>query len=165
MLEKVCAEIIDALRGAGIDAREKYSGGDVREVKKPCIFVGISGMKACAAGIGHYLGIEEHDDMTHSELYGLRCEIEIALDICAPANTGRCAGTCAGLFDEALAALSGLEGLSIQQANMSDGTAEAKSGLYKCPCMVRGSAFIVAESDEGAEFADFVLKGVLKNEC
>ena len=162
MLEKVCEEIVGALRAEGIEAREKYSGGDAGEVNAPTVFVGISAVKAEAAGLGHYLGTKEREDMTQVELYGLRCAVEVAIDIYAPAQMHRCAAECAALFDRAIAAFDSLGGISIEQVSLDDGSVQAKSGLYRCPCCIRGSAYIVAECGDGAAFTDFVLKGVLK---
>ena len=164
MLADVCREIVQVLSNAGVSAKEKYSGADVREVTRPVVFAGVSGAKAEAAGLGHYLGTKTRSDLTTTELYGLRCEVTLALDIYAPAQLEHCESACAQVFDEALFALGMVEGITILEASLGEGNVQAKGGLYMCPCRVKAMAYLVAESDDGAEFTDFVLKGALKNE-
>ena len=164
MLENVCTEIIACLRDAGMDARYMYSGGDVRGIKAPAVFVGVSGAKVERTALGDYLGTKIYDDLTAVELYGLMCEVTLAVDICMSAHEENCAAICVRTFDEVIAALSALEDLHIQSLSMGEGETNAKSGLYKCHCTARGSAYIIADGEDGIEFTDFVLKGVLKNE-
>lgn len=164
MLGEAAKSIAQALCAAGLEAREKYTHSDVRTLTSPTVFVGVSGAKAEAAGMGHYLGTKRREDGTHCELYGLRCEVSLALDIYAPARTEHCESACAKVFDEALFALGEMGALTLSEVSLGEGKVQDKSGLYMCPCRIKGAAYLVAESEDGAEFTDFVLKGVLKNE-
>lgn len=165
MLANVCAEIVDALCDAGVNARAKYSGGDVGQITEPVIFVGVSEAKAAAAGLGHYLGTKHREDGTSCEVYGLVCQIMLALDIYTGAKMQDCGGACADIFDEALCAVSKIEGITVSEACVGEGSVQHKGGLYKCPCSIKGQVYLVSESEDGTEFTDFILKGVLKNEC
>lgn len=162
MLENICIDIIECLREAGLDARYMYSGGDIRAIKGTVVLVGISGVQAASSGFGDFLGMMVRDDLTAEEIYGLECDISLAMDICVSANDENCALKCVQTFDKAIGALSALKGLRIKSMSMGEGTADAKSGLYKCRYTAKGSAYIIACDEDGTAFTDFVLKGVLK---
>ena len=163
MLETVISMAVKALNEAGIEAVEAYPKKELCCLDGAMVCVGVRSAKGLPAGFGGYLGLGV-DPVTgkSGELYGARCEIELALDVYAGAGAG--AGECTRCAGKIPAALAGLpEGIKISSLSFGQTAPDGETGLFKCQGTLAGTAYFIArEADEDGVFSDFILRGSVK---
>lgn len=163
MLDSVVSATVAALNKAGIEAVEAYPKRELCCLGGALVCVGVRSAKGLPAGFGGYLGLGV-DPVTgkSEELYGARCEIELALDVYAGAGAG--AGECTRCAGRIPAALGDLpEGIKISSLSFGAAAPEVGTGLFKCSGVLAGTAYFIArEMDEDGVFSDFILRGSVK---
>lgn len=118
-----------------------------------------------AAGLPAYRAFpREAVERGGREVYGLRCDVELALDIYAPMSAENGAAECGRLFDAAAAALGAAAGLSVRELRCGEAAPDARLGMFVLRGAADCAALLVDESGDGdgKTFTDFVLKGELK---
>lgn len=165
MLESVAAEIVAALREKGVNACHAYPREPL-ERDRSLVCVAVKSAAQSDGGFAGYLGVRTDENGGRTEVYGMRCELSLALDIYAPMESENGALECLKCFDAVTAALGSLRsGLKIQALQWGEASPDRASGMFRCRCGVKCAAFLSAEADESgdkAEFSDFILKGELK---
>ena len=163
MLEKLTESVAELLCKAGIPAGAAFP----KKAADPAgefVAVGVRRASGRGAGFARYLGEVTDPARGAREVYGLRCDVELALDIYAPMRAENGAAACAALFDRAAAALGGAAGLSVRELRCGEAAPDARLGMFVMHGAADCGALLVDESAGGAEgtFTDFVLKGELK---
>ena len=164
MLEKLAESAAELLREAGLPAYRAFPREAV-ERGGAFIAVGIRRASGRGAGFARYLGVEPDAERGGREVYGLRCDVELALDIYAPMDAENGAAECGQLFDAAAAALGAAEGLSVRELRCGEAAPDARLGMFVLRGAADCAALLVDESGgdgDGKTFTDFVLKGELK---
>lgn len=162
MLDTVIEAVIGALQDNGVNAVRQFPKSRADAHGEPVVTVGVKSSKITGSGCGDYLGTEERDGgLDAVELYGFRLEVEVALNIYSPPETG--AGAADRIFEQVSSLMNGLpSGLRAASVSRSETAPDKTTGLFLCPAKLALLAFIVAEKDEDADvFLDFKLKGVL----
>lgn len=165
MLESVVSPIVEALGGAGLDAVRAYPRHSLCPGGGTLVCVSVLEARSAPAGLGAYLGMGT-DPVTglSEELYGARCELELALDIYAAAEAGDAGAECmrcAGLISGALRALP--EGIKISSLSFGAMAPDARTGRFLCRGVLAATAYFIARgADEDGVFTDFILKGSVK---
>ena len=162
MLEDVVQALLEALGAAGLRAVRAFRREELRSCEGPLICVGVKSAKGLPAGFGGYLGLgTDPETGLSAELYGARCELELALDIYAaegaengPAECLRCAE----LIVPALGALP--EGLRIASMEFGRTLYDGETGRFVCHGVLEAAAhFIAREGKQDGEFTGFILRG------
>ena len=162
MLESVVSPVVEAIGGAGVRAVRAYPKRPLCEKGAPLVCVSVARAKGVPAGLGSYLGVET-DPVTGlgREIYGSRCELELALDIYVPADAedaGEECMRCVNLVSGALRSLP--EGIKISSLSFGEMAADPQTGRFLCRGTAAASAFFIAREAEGeGEFTDFILRG------
>ena len=165
MLDDVIDAICNVLSAAGINAAAQYPSAALVRDDAPMICVGIKNTKMLSPGCGDYLGMKTDENGNTSEVYGLRMELELGLDIYASYDQSDGASACLACFGEAVQALSQLPG-GIRLKSLECGVPEpdSSSDMFKCRCGLKCTAYFMREEQEDTgEFTDFVLRGVLRD--
>ena len=158
MIELILSALCDTFKAAGITAVREFPADRLPDFEDFLVCVGILSSRSLSSGFGDYLGTRS-DPLTllESELYALRLELEISLDIYA--RPGSNPGL--GLISEALASLP--SGLRFIELRSGETRFDRDTELLKTPATLKGSAYLTAAADEDCgEFYDFVLKGVVE---
>lgn len=165
MLESVLSPVVEALRGAGLNAVRAYPRLPLCPKGGTLLCVSVSEAKGSPAGLGAYLGVGT-DPVTglSEELYGARCAMELAVDIYVAADaedaTTECM-RCAELITKALRTLP--EGIKISSLSLGPMTADTQTGRFLCRAVLTASAYFIARAaDEDGVFTDFILKGSVR---
>ena len=165
MLEGVIASVSSALCAAGISAGPAYPNAPATP---DAAFVRVGVLKAAdkSAGFSRYLGLRQDPERGAVEVYGLRCELELSLDVYAPleAENENAALACAGIFDRAAAAVSGVPGLHVRELCCGAPGPDAETGMFRLSGGVKCAGLLtIADDDSGdTAFTDFVLRGELQ---
>lgn len=165
MLESVLSPVLEALRGAGLRAVRAYPRQPLCPKGETLLCVSVSEAKGVPAGLGSYLGIGT-DPVTglSEELYGARCEMELALDIYVAADAedaGAECMRCADLISQALRTLP--EGIKISSLSFGAMAPDPQTGRFLCRGAAAASAYFIARAaDEDGIFTDFILKGSVR---
>ena len=165
MLESVIVSVLEALTAAEIPAGAAYPKADAACPSGGMVRVGVAGCVDQSAGFGRYLGIESDPERGEREVYGLRCEIELSLDVYAAPREDNAALCCAALFDRAAAAVDGIDGLGVREITCGTAAPDASTGLFRLGGTLKCAALLVAsgdDSEETAAFTDFILRGELR---
>lgn len=165
MLEEVVQALIQALSAAGLSAARAFRSRELRDCEGTVVCVSVKSAKGLPAGFGGYLGIGT-DPATglSSEVYGVRCALELALDVYAAKSAingpDECL-RCAQLIPSALTALP--EGLRPSSLEFGQALPDGETGRFLCRGVLAASAhFIARQGSEDGEFTDFILKGSVK---
>ena len=163
MLESVIASVVDALTGAGIDAGPAFPKSGV-DRSKAFVRAGVAKAADTGAGFARYLGIENDPETGEREVYGLRCEIALSLDVYAPLSAENAAMECAALFDRAAAVIGGVPGLGVREISCGAPGPDRETGMFRLSGGVKCTGLLVSagEGGEDAAFTDFVLRGELR---
>ena len=167
MLEGVIASVSSALCAAGISAGPAYPNAPATP---DAAFVRVGVLKAAdkSAGFSRYLGLRQDPERGAVEVYGLRCELELSLDVYAPPATDseNAALDCANTFDRAAAVISAMPGLRVRELTCLAPGPDAETGLFRLSGGVKCAALLtVADGGDGNDntaFTDFVLRGELQ---
>ena len=162
MLEKLVGSVVEILSAAGLNAGAAFPKQAAAR-GSAFIAVGIRRASGRGAGFARYLGVERDPERGETEIYGMRCEVELALDIYAPMSEANGAAACSALFDRAAAALDGAAGLSVRELRCGEAAPDRTAGMFLLRGEAACSALLAAAGDDGdGTFTDFVLKGELK---
>ena len=165
MLESVVSSVAEALRETGLNAVMAYPRQALCAKGETLVCVSVLRARELPAGLGAYLGMGT-DPVTglSEELYGSRCELEIALDIYLPVNVQDASAECmraAELIARAAQALP--EGIKISSLSLGQMSADAETGRFLCRGVMAASAYFIARAGaEDGEFTDFYLRGSVK---
>ena len=162
-LEQVKAALSAALERAGIAAQAAFSPGWARSYSQPVVAVGLRQGESRGGALSSYLGQRtDPDTQLCQEVYGMRLELTLSMDIYAPPGEGAagCDSALEGLHRAVLHGLpSGLRPVELRWDEMGwDQETEMflRRGSLSC------SAFFTASrSDDGLPLTDFILKGVV----
>lgn len=165
-LEQVKKAIAAALEKNGVQARTAYAPGWAKRYDRPVVAVGLRTGESKGGALSHYLGeqVDPHT-LVRREVYGLRLELTLSLDIYCPAKDGAAGGeeTLDILHQIMLEGLpSGLKPVELkwEEAVWDEDTAMfLRRGSLAC-----GAYFLAAASEDGPLVSDFILKGVVTNE-
>ena len=162
-LEQVKRAIVEALEAEGTAALAAFPPEWARRYSGPVIAVGLRTGESRGGAVGSYLG-ERVDPETQAsqEVYGMRLELTLSMDIYAPPGEGAagCDSALEGLHRAVLHGLpSGLRPVELRWDEMGwDQETEMflRRGSLSC------SAFFTASrSDDGLPLTDFILKGMV----
>jgi hypothetical protein len=157
MLDTVLDAAAGLLTSAGITAIREYPAAPLEKPDAPVVCVGVKSCSVTPAGWGDYMGSRENGGAV-TEVYGVRLELVIGLDIYAPAAAG-----CADCFENVSRAFDAApSGLKIRALVCGETEPDELTELYRCRCEAHCLAVMERTStDGGTEFTDFVLRGVL----
>ena len=162
-LEQVKNAIAAALENSGISARIAYAPGWAGSYQEPVVAVGLGTGESRGGALSNYLGQRtDPDTQTSQEVYGMRLELTLSLDIYCPPQEGAagCDGVLEKLHQIMLEKLpSGLRPseLKWEEAAWDEDTSMfLRRGSLSC-----GAYFIAVAAEDGALLSDFILKGVV----
>ena len=162
-LEQVKTAIARALEQAGTAARAAYAPGWARSYEEPVVAVGLRTGESRGGAMGSYLG-ERVDPETQAcrEIYGMRLELTLSLDIYSPPGLGAagCDSALETLHQVMLGSLpSGLRPTELRWEETGwDEDTSMSLGRGSLSC----TAFFTAQAEEdGTLISDFILKGVV----
>lgn len=163
-LEQVKSALVSALEQAGLPAQAAFPPGWAKRYAGPVVAVGLRTGESRGGAMGSYLGQQvDPDTLSSREIYGMRLELTLSLDIYCPPGKG--AAGC----DEALEKLhqamlellpSGLRpaGLKWEEVRWDEDTAMfLRKGSLSCTAFFTASA----PDEESLALSDFILKGVV----
>lgn len=161
-LTQVRDAVISALQSAGLTALAAFPAERAKAYEGVAAAVAVGTAQGKALGLCNYLG-EVRDGETGAvrELYGKQLEGVITVDI-----RGRRAAECeAGCETAAEALLGGLPaGIRPGELCWEALAWERETGMFLRRGRLQCRALFTAESrEDGAEFLDFILKGVMTN--
>lgn len=162
-LEQVKTTLADALERAGIRAVTAYEPGWCKRYSQPVTAVGFRQGECRGEAMNSYLGSQVDPGTQETrEVYGMRLELKLSLDIYAPASVGAagCDKTLEGLHQVMLEGLpSGLRPSELRWEETvwdQDTAMFLRRGSLSC-----GAYFTAAATEEGVLLSDFILKGVI----
>lgn len=161
-LRQIRDAVIAALRAEGLAAEAAFPGKWAAERTTALAAVSVGAAEGRALGLGGYLGEVRGKDGQVREVYGKRLEGVIAVDVRAER-----AAECEAGAETAAAALLGKlpEGIRPGELRWEALAWEKQTGLFLRRGSLKCEALFLAEGgDEGPDFLEFVLKGVLRNE-
>lgn len=157
----VRAAVLTALSDAGLTALAAYAGA-ARDDPGATVCVDVAGVESGPMALGGYLGqLLDGDTGAVREVYGLKMEATISLEVRAPA-----AADCERAMEAASDALNGAlpSGLRLREESWEAVSWERASRRFLKRGSLRCTACFTASAEEGSgEFLDFTLKGVLRN--
>lgn len=162
-LEQVKAAIAAALEKAGILAQTAYAPDWAKAYSGPVVAIGLRTGESRGGAMSTYLG-QRTDPKTLicQEVYGMRLDLTLSLDIYCPPEEGAAGGE---RVLEALhqIMLEGLpSGLRPAELKWEEASWDPDTGMFlRRGSFVCGAYFIAAASEDGVEFTDFILKGVI----
>ncbi len=162
-LEQVRDALAEALSKAGLAVCPAFSPGWAKQYSTPVAAVGLRTGESRSDAFNSYLGRQfDPETQTTRELYGMRLELTLSLDVYSPPETG--AAGC----DQALdilhqVMLEGLpSGLKPTELRWEETTWDKASSMFLRRGSFSCSAYFVATAtEEGAWLTDFILKGVV----
>ena len=162
-LEQVKRAIAGALEKAGIAARLAFEPGWAKGYSGPVVAVGLRRGESRGGALSSYLGQQEDPETRDCrEVYGMRMELTLSLDIYSPPGLGAagCDSALETLHQVMLGSLpSGLRPTELKWEETGwdeDTSMFLRRGSLSC------SAFFTALAEEdGALISDFILKGVV----
>ena len=162
-LEQVKAAIAESLHRAGIAAHTAYSPGWAKAYQEPVVAVGLRTGESKGGALGSYLGEKvDPDTLACREVYGMRLELVLSLDIYCPPGEG--AGRCDGVLEKLhQVMLSGLPaGLRSEELKWEETVWDTDTSMFLRRGSLACGAFFVAETaEEEPALTDFILKGVV----
>lgn len=164
-LEQVRAALAAALEQAGVRAVTAFPGDWAKGYDEPVAAVGLRTGESRGGALGSYLGTRPDPvDQSCREIYGMRLDLTLSVDIYAPARMG--AAGCDGALEKLhQAALQGLpSGLKPRELKWEAAVWDPDTAMF----LRRGSLtcdayFTAAISEDGQLLSDFILKGVVTN--
>lgn len=163
MTEAVLTALIAALTAAGLDAVRAYPASALDRDRGPVVCVGIRENKLLSPGMGDYLGQRSVNGAV-SELYGLRAECAVSLDVYSPDGGEHGAAGCVRCGEKITSALADLpSGLRLRALRLGEAAYDRDTGMFRMTAELTCAAFLTRERDaDTGVFTDFTLKGVLK---
>ena len=162
-LEQVKNAVAGALEKAGIRARIAYAPGWAKAYAEPVVVVGLRTGESRGGALSSYLGQRtDPDTQASQEVYGMRLELTMSLDIYCPPGEGaaRCDNVLEGLHQVMLEGLPA--GLRPSELKWEETVWDEDTAMF----LRRGSLsctafFTAAASEDGLWLTDFILKGVV----
>ena len=162
MLTDITACITELLNRNGIRAGRAYPAENIDKCGS-YVRTRLAAMSQRDGAFASYLGIEWDENGTSRELYGLRCDIELALDIYVYPKEGDPGELCEEILDSIIIALGKSEDIKIAAVKCGGAAPDKETGMFLCPCKANANIMLVAEkADEGEQFSDFHLKGEIR---
>ncbi len=161
-LRQIRDAVTAALRAGGLAAEAAFPDRWAAEGSAPLASVSVGAAESRALGLCGYLGERRGDGGELREVYGRRLEGVITVEI-----RGARAADCEKGAETAAAVLLGKLPPGIRPGELRwEGLAwEKRTGLFLRRGSLRCDALFLAErGDQGPEFLDFTLKGVLGSE-
>ncbi len=162
-LEQVKSAIAVALERAGVSTQIAYAPGWAKAYGEPVVAVGLRTGESRGGALSSYLGQRiDPDTQASQEVYGMRMELTLSLDIYCPPKDGTagCDSVLESLHQILLEGLpSGLRPTELKwdEAAWDEDTAMfLRRGSLAC-----NAYFIAAASEDGTLISDFILKGVV----
>ena len=162
-LEQVKTAIASALEKAGICTRTAYEPGWAEAYPGPVVAVGLRTGESRSGALNSYLGQRtDPDTQVSREIYGMRLELTLSLDIYCPPKDGTagCDSVLESLHQIMLEGLpSGLRPAELKWEEASwdkDTSMFLRRGSLAC-----SAYFVAAASEDGLLLSDFILKGVV----
>lgn len=161
-IEQVKSALCAALEKAGLEARTAYAPGRAAAYEKPVAAVGLRRGESRSGGLSSYLG-RQRSGSEWREVYGLRMDLTLSLDLYAPAELGA-AGCDAALEVLHRVMLEGLPaGLRAKELSWEETAWDKKASMFLRQGSLTCEAVFTAEAEEdGALVSDFILKGVVR---
>ena len=162
-LEQVKQAIAGALENAGISARIAYEPGWANAYQGPVVAVGLRTGESRGGALSSYLG-QRTDPGTQisQEVYGMRLELTLSLDIYCPPRDGAsgCDGALEALHQILLEGLP--SGLRPSELKWEEAVWDEDTSMFlRRGSLACGAYFIAAASEDGLLLSDFILKGVV----
>lgn len=161
-LTQVREAVISALQNAGLTALAAFPAERARSYETAVAAVAVGTAQGRAMGFCNYLGeVRSEDGGQVKELYGKQLEGIITVDV-----RGRRAADCEAGCETAAEALLGELPAGIRPGELcwEALTWERETGMFLRRGRLQCRAYFLAESrEDGAEFLDFILKGVMTN--
>lgn len=163
-LEQVKEAVSAALKKADIRVQTAYAPDWAKAYSGPVVAVGLRTGESRGGALSSYLG-QRTDPATQvcQEVYGMRLDLTLSLDIYCPPEDGAAGGE--GVL-EALhqIMLEGLPtGLRPTELKWEEAAWDPDTAMFLRRGSLACSAyFIAAASEDGTEFSDFILKGVVR---
>lgn len=162
-LEQVRAAVAAAVEKAGVQAVTAFSGDWAKKYDQPVVAVGLRTGESRGGALGSYLGRRlDPADQSCQEVYGLRMDLTLSVDIYAPAQAGAagCDSALEALHQAALRYLP--SGLKPRELRWEETAWDGDTAMF----LRRGSLtcdayFTATVSEEGMLLSDFILKGVV----
>ena len=163
MLDEILDAVTDALEDAGLSVVMNYPLDRLCDNFEGVVCVGLKSSEITSAGSGGYIGEKTNADGSISELYAVRAENVVSMDIYEPMESG--VQGCLETFEKISAAVGQLsDGLRVGTLVCCSAEPDEYTGMMHCPVEMHCTAYLIAEADEDSdEFTDFVLRGVLNN--
>jgi len=161
-LTQVRQAVLDALKGAGMQALAAFPAERAKRYSGAVATVAVGAAEGSGLGFCNYLG-ECWDEAagTVRELYGKQLEGEIVVDIRAE-RAADCESGCEAAAEVLLGGLPA--GIRPGELRWESLQWEKTTGLFLRRGVLRCRAVFVAESTEDSEaFLDFILRGVMRN--
>lgn len=161
-LEQVKQALVEALERSGIAARAAFAPGWARSYQEAVVAVGLRMGESRGGAMGGYLGQRvDPETLDSREVYGMRLELTLSLDIYCPPETGGCDNVLEALHQVLLESLpSGLRPAELKWEEVrwdEDTSMFLRKGSLACSAFFTASA-----SEDGLTLSDFILKGVVK---
>lgn len=163
MLESLVSLLVNTLEKAGLSAGPAFPKSSALTSPTSFVRVGIENVQCQDAAIDRYLGLEYRSGQGESERYGLRCEIQLCLDIYAPLSDENAASSCLATFDQTIDAIDGLSGLIVRELSCGTPKPDEHLPLFHLPAALRCHCLLITDpnSPDCPRFTDFILRGVL----
>lgn len=162
-LEQVKSAIAGALEQAGIPARIAYAPGWAKAYEGPVVAVGLRTGESRSGALSSYLGQRiDPDTQDSQEVYGMRLELTLSLDIYCPPKDGT-AGCDRVLETLHQIMLNGLpSGLRPTELKWEEAVWDEDASMFlRRGSLACGAYFVAAASEDGLLLTDFILKGVV----
>lgn len=156
-MEQLIEAMVKALNEAGLHAVAAMPGQVMPLLKSSMVAVDIAKANCRGAGLYHYLGIYQDQ-----ELYGRQLDATLQLDVYVPENSGG-KGAREAMTQVINVLLAGVEALSMGEISIGNCEYNADCDCFTGKILVPVSAYGYATlSADGTAFEDFRLKGELK---
>lgn len=159
-MQAILDAVITTLTAAGLSAFSEYPAGALDRTQGPVICAGVKSTKLISSGAGDYLG-ESTVEGVSREIYGLRMDAVISLDIYSPDDAENGAAGCGGTAESISAAVSSLpSSIKVRAIVRGETEYDGKTEMFFCPMELHCAALLTREENaESGEFTDFYLRG------
>lgn len=162
-LEQVKNAVAGALEKAGIRARIAYAPGWAKAYAEPVVAVGLRTGESRGGALSSYLGQRtDPDTQASQEVYGMRLELTMSLDIYCPPRDGT-AGCDSVLETLHQIILEGLpSGLKPMELKWEEAAWDKDTAMFlRRGSLVCSAYFVATASEDGLLLSDFILKGMV----
>ena len=158
-LEQVKQAVAGALNQAGLAVRTAFEPGWAARCDRPVAAVGLRTGASRGGAMGRYLG----QTPDRREVYGLRLELTLSMDLYSPAELGA-PGCDSALETLHQVMLSGLPaGLRPAELRWEETVWDEDTAMFVRRGSLSCGAYFTAEaSEDGVLLTDFILKGVVR---